>query len=283
MCREYILIRKCGCIRKYRLCDLGMGSCSLDPQRVEISVNSFCEACMINPLFYHEIKSRSEVESNSRSLAIAEEIWTKHQTLHKGQEDGIFQYGGRITAEDLAWLQEIAGHLEVSLRSKITVVSRQFSLDSSMNVQRLFMYIQIQRVIERELISSREDQFALARRQGRLENGMRLLLSPISYELKHDEMDCVICQSAFEKSGGETPVRTPCGHIFGQLCIQTWLQETRATCPTCRMEFSRGDFEFPIMRGSAISPWWLRTQRASEEEKPTLVEMKSRSELINNI
>jgi hypothetical protein len=124
MCREYVLTRKCGCLRKDRLCDLGTGSCSLVPQRIEILVNSFCEACMTNSSFYQDLQSRISVDPNPRSLVIADEIWTKHQNLHVGQEDGFFQYGGRITADDLAWLQEISVHLEVSMRSMVTVASR---------------------------------------------------------------------------------------------------------------------------------------------------------------
>jgi hypothetical protein len=150
----------------------------------------------------------------------------------------------------------------------------------------LLLRVQIQRVIERELISSREDTFAILRRRERLDDGKKLLLRPIAYdELKDDEKDCVVCRSTFKLSGPERPVRTPCGHIFGELCIETWLQEARATCPTCRTEFSRGEFEFPIMGGSEISPWWMRILRArvSEEDMPTLVETKPRSEEINYV
>jgi hypothetical protein len=177
---------------------------------------------MTDPSFYQDLQSRISLDSNPRSIAIAEETWTKHQALHKNQEDGLFQYGGRITAEDLAWLQEISVHLDVSLRRTVTVASSEGSIIPSTSVQKFLMCIQIQRVIERELISSREDTFALLRRQERLENGKNLLLRPIAYdELKHDEKDCVICQSTFEESGPEKPVRTPCGHIFRDLCIGT--------------------------------------------------------------
>lgn len=36
----------------------------------------------------------------------------------------------------------------------------------------------------------------------------------------------------------ETPVRLPCGHIFGELCLRTWmmgLREGPPTCPKCRV------------------------------------------------
>lgn len=35
----------------------------------------------------------------------------------------------------------------------------------------------------------------------------------------------------------EQPVKLPCGHIYGEWCIKTWLLEQRATCPTCRFQF----------------------------------------------
>ena len=45
--------------------------------------------------------------------------------------------------------------------------------------------------------------------------------------------DCPICQEAFENEGKpEVPVRLPCRHIFGKLCISKWLSNN--TCPLCR-------------------------------------------------
>lgn len=35
----------------------------------------------------------------------------------------------------------------------------------------------------------------------------------------------------------EDPVKLPCGHYFGELCLRTWIKETREeppTCPKCR-------------------------------------------------
>lgn len=35
----------------------------------------------------------------------------------------------------------------------------------------------------------------------------------------------------------ELAAKLPCGHIYGELCIKTWLLERPATCPTCRYCF----------------------------------------------
>lgn len=32
----------------------------------------------------------------------------------------------------------------------------------------------------------------------------------------------------------ELAAKLPCGHIYGEWCIKTWLLERPATCPTCR-------------------------------------------------
>lgn len=90
-------------------------------------------------------------------------------------------------------------------------------------------------------------------------------LEPIDIEdLDSDNRSCVICQEKFRVSEHQkhshTPVRTPCGHIFGQKCIMRWLQalnswgleeeyedipeqsvrleeEGNTSCPVCRTEF----------------------------------------------
>ncbi|KAI9784160.1 MAG: hypothetical protein M1839_002665 [Geoglossum umbratile] len=53
-----------------------------------------------------------------------------------------------------------------------------------------------------------------------------------------EDRTCSICMDPFgekEPINGtsETPVKLPCGHVFGYICIKTWLKE-HCTCPTCR-------------------------------------------------
>lgn len=44
---------------------------------------------------------------------------------------------------------------------------------------------------------------------------------------------CPICKEAFENTEhSEVPVRLPCRHIFGKLCISKWI--SNKTCPLCR-------------------------------------------------
>ena len=45
---------------------------------------------------------------------------------------------------------------------------------------------------------------------------------------------CPICQEAFENTARpEVPVRLPCQHVFGALCISSWIS-IKETCPLCR-------------------------------------------------
>lgn len=72
--------------------------------------------------------------------------------------------------------------------------------------------------------------------------------------LEADDLKCSICQSEYGKERGdktksasdsdqmlpddespESPVRLPCGHLLGDLCIYRWLEEPQpASCPLCR-------------------------------------------------
>lgn len=50
------------------------------------------------------------------------------------------------------------------------------------------------------------------------------------------EPDCTICLKPYQKSRtaiNERQAKLRCGHVFGENCIITWLQETN-TCPNCR-------------------------------------------------
>lgn len=78
-------------------------------------------------------------------------------------------------------------------------------------------------------------------------------LPPLLKELTLSELaekDCNICREEIGKVSPEdtmeTAVRTPCGHIFGNICILTWLQDSRnPTCPICRSLFSIHTHQFP--------------------------------------
>ena len=61
-------------------------------------------------------------------------------------------------------------------------------------------------------------------------------------ELPEDERRCHICHDPYlQGDEAEEPVRLPCGHHFGQACINRWLSpddvEPKSTCPICRTSF----------------------------------------------
>ena len=61
-------------------------------------------------------------------------------------------------------------------------------------------------------------------------------------ELPEDEKHCHICHDPYlQAEEAEEPVRLPCGHHFGQVCINRWLSpddaDPKSTCPICRMSF----------------------------------------------
>jgi len=46
---------------------------------------------------------------------------------------------------------------------------------------------------------------------------------------------CIICFEDFEETN-DNPVSLPCGHVFGEVCIISWLAEN-VTCPYCRRDY----------------------------------------------
>ena len=45
-------------------------------------------------------------------------------------------------------------------------------------------------------------------------------------------VECVVCLDAIRE--GEPVKRLPCGHVSHSSCIDPWLMEEKAVCPTCR-------------------------------------------------
>lgn len=60
---------------------------------------------------------------------------------------------------------------------------------------------------------------------------------------------CPICQEAFDNTARpEIPVRLPCHHIFGALCISSWMS-LEETCPLCRTVL----FDPPVPSASGVN------------------------------
>lgn len=48
-----------------------------------------------------------------------------------------------------------------------------------------------------------------------------------------EEIDCPICLKEYGTSPLDDPVELPCGHIFGETCIEEW-RDQHLSCPLCR-------------------------------------------------
>src|ERR1700710_1898925 len=67
-----------------------------------------------------------------------------------------------------------------------------------------------------------------------------------------ESVTCQICKTpyyCFDAEGNtESPKITPCGHIFGSLCIRIWITRERSfACPVCRFRLQFRVCEHAIM------------------------------------
>ncbi|KAK0101028.1 hypothetical protein ONS95_012985 [Cadophora gregata] len=92
---------------------------------------------------------------------------------------------------------------------------------------------------------------------------------PLSHSQRQPYLpsDCTICHSLFHtpRSDGtiETPSLIPCGHIFGSICINRWLESSEhKNCPNCRREMRYHGCGHSVIPKSLPKPF----PRASEVE-----------------
>jgi hypothetical protein len=73
------------------------------------------------------------------------------------------------------------------------------------------------------------------------------LLVPVSVEdlstqdFPPEDGKCSICKekigSCPESGEKGSPIKLPCGHIFGEICITAWLNGNKSSCPFCRRKY----------------------------------------------
>ena len=66
-------------------------------------------------------------------------------------------------------------------------------------------------------------------------------------EPRGNPVECVVCLDAIRE--GEPVKRLPCGHVFQSSCIDPWLLEEKAVCPTCRKGVFDDDESNWLMEG----------------------------------
>ena len=102
---------------------------------------------------------------------------------------------------------------------------------------------------------------------------IQALFSPVPLEsLQIDQLDCDICynrlgEDIINEDGttpAENPIRLPCGHVFGQFCIEQFLQAVgHPKCPLCRHSLD-------LSQLLATIPWWQVGLSQSEDSEESL-------------
>ena len=120
--------------------------------------------------------------------------------------------------------------------------------------------------------------------------------------LDKDDQNCSICRVEYSSSSSasdqqedpvETPVRLPCGHVFGTQCLKAWLTHAAGagnkTCPTCRHQLAEWD---PVFAENVRHLRWLeRLDYANDADRSlvlgglvhTLNERDARREFVERV
>ena len=255
MCRQYILAHKCNCRTiERRPCDHPrVGNCKFEIEEVEVSSEMYCQPCVVK-LSQQELRSGTSAQLDPRDLKISQKFRIKYQDLIDTDEDAGFDE--RLTDSDFLWLQNIIISLEVSFLTE-TDLERL----SQEQYEQGYVFFKLRRVFKTEMISRFEDMYGEQERAENLARGMPHLLTPIKCDvLKDGEKDCTLCHEIMGQQDG--PVTTPCGHIFGNSCIQSYIEGTSVACQICSKLFTSKNFIFPPVEQTTISPHWVQILRS---------------------
>lgn len=81
-------------------------------------------------------------------------------------------------------------------------------------------------------------------------------IAKLSLTAKEEE---IIQEAIPTKDEGETPLRMPCGHVFGGACLKEWLYHS-PTCPLCRVEVEHYTEEPPAMNSASMPGFFFEAQ-----------------------
>jgi hypothetical protein len=106
--------------------------------------------------------------------------------------------------------------------------------------------------------------------------------------LDEDDRTCSICYDEYgvvrpeAEEPAEDPVKMPCGHVFGKLCITTWLEE-HCTCPACRHKLSKADTVYVSQMSNLRQLGLEATHRQQVERRELYVnEMRRQQSSLND-
>lgn len=204
-----------------------------------------------------------ELEDYQRSISAANDpvpSSPERSTLTEGNMDGRHtspvppSYAGQSTSSDFEQQRE---EMIASATRERELYQREWLIASLDDEREMLRAIY---AIEYEPLAADDERTDGRFSDIQVEAFVQTLPWVVISSLGPDDINCSICRSEYGKKRGESttsvtgseseqqvfsgqdlrefPVRLPCGHVFGDWCISTWLRSCRPpSCPVCRSSF----------------------------------------------
>jgi hypothetical protein len=255
---------------------------------------TYCDTCMLNleiPTAGHpgdEDLINMDGDISQEEIDGVKLLWTRHGEFLRRLADGDdplrlnprFVHAFPPTIHGIrdmyAWLHKLNGVLGRMSRVIFDLWANEDAANPTDDDISLFLRIRL--VVRRTYIRINEE--VVIEDQELMEQALlcriQALFSPVPLEsLQIDQLDCDICynrlgEDIINEDGltpAENPIRLPCGHVFGQVCIKQFLQAVgNPKCPLCRHSLD-------LSQPPAALPWWQAGLSQSEESLPLWLRM----------
>lgn len=211
-------------------------------------MREFCDECFMlpDPRVKQVHKGEYVVGAGGHptgiELALAAEIWKlAEEHMRIGTHDLLAFIGPefqRLTDSDIKRLHSIFWLLNNELWDRIKNPHSHWNpeMEPPTDEQRTLI-LQLRSFIRHERIAKGEKMIIAEKKEAEQAKLKLTEIGMLSF-LKHDS-SCSICTTTFGhpniNGDFEFPIKTSCGHIFGQRCLEIWTSnQISKSCPTCK-------------------------------------------------
>ncbi|KAH6679195.1 hypothetical protein B0J14DRAFT_558522 [Halenospora varia] len=224
--------------------------------RFLVPLQGVCRKCLCSPSFFTGAPINLPWLAIEAHLKVAEHIFAANEEVHWESVERHHKcppFSGPVPVHDLVKLGEAIESVTLALSMHPERVR---------DPRRQVLLLRMQLAFRRALIHKVEMDIFI--KDCNPNDKPTLMLLKEAEDLPDDDCAFLICYEDFGTSKHKEGMCTlPCGHIFGERCIQVHFTENSPTCPMCKRKYDVKDYEMVLK--FVETPWWLELLNTSSE------------------